>query len=100
MIDLKVTRITVLLHGPGQDEINLYLDEAPTTHPELSLESPGAYPATVSLKTRKGYCKEWLLKMGVDLSKVQVISMVHGRLEGFPEDLRDAPKMGGRHTSG
>lgn len=98
MIKLKVNRITALIHCPGQDEIHMYLD-SPSAHPELDASEPGHYPACTTLKTRKGYAKEWLNQMGVDLDTVKVISMLHGELNDFPEDLLgESHSVRGRHT--
>lgn len=98
MLDpLKVTCITALIHCPGQDEITFNID-APSAHPNMDALEPGKYPSYVTLKLQKGYAKEWLVLMGVDLSKVKVISMLHGELPEFPEDLTATTKVRGRHT--
>jgi hypothetical protein len=52
MTTLKVSKITVVLHG-GTDKISLYLD-TPTTFPEMQ------YPACATIEARHGYGVEWV----------------------------------------
>lgn len=86
IVDLRVVRITALIHGVGEDQLELYYDNVPPTHPELSVQFGDELCVSSTLRLRKGYAKAWLQLMGVDLSKVEVVSVQHGKLDGFPDD--------------
>jgi hypothetical protein len=73
-LTLKVARaVIVRTHGPDQIAFTV---EGATPFPEMQRDRPNEdYSPTFTVVTRRGYAEEWLQKMGVDPSKVEVVGI-------------------------
>ena len=72
VINMKVSRITILVSHTGTDSVSLHLD-ATTPFPELG------YPAHARVEVRAGYGPEWTKQNFPDVADVEVIDGRTGR---------------------